>query len=205
MSSGRCSTQPGSGKLLPEFLISAPGHQTVLGHDQCGDAGCSSVHGQHAHGTSVVPCEVGVLTGGGDCPGLNAVIRALVRRGTAEFGYEFVGFPRRVARGRSKATPCPWMYRRYGGSCRGAGRSSARRAPTPWPRARRAGGRSGVERIKDNLSGLGVDALVVIGGEDTLGVATRPARGRPPSGRGAEDHRQRPGRHGLHVRLRHPR
>src|SRR5258707_15880517 len=36
--------------------------------------------------------RVGVLTGGGDSPGLNAVIRALVRRGTAEFGYEFVGF-----------------------------------------------------------------------------------------------------------------
>ncbi len=36
--------------------------------------------------------RVGVLTGGGDCPGLNAVIRAVVRRGVKEFGYEFVGF-----------------------------------------------------------------------------------------------------------------
>ena len=36
--------------------------------------------------------RVGVLTGGGDCPGLNAVIRALVRRGTQEYGYEFTGF-----------------------------------------------------------------------------------------------------------------
>ena len=36
--------------------------------------------------------RVGVLTGGGDCPGLNAVIRAVVRRGIKEYGYEFVGF-----------------------------------------------------------------------------------------------------------------
>ena len=36
--------------------------------------------------------RVGVLTGGGDCPGLNAVIRAIVRRGVKEFGYEFIGF-----------------------------------------------------------------------------------------------------------------
>ncbi len=36
--------------------------------------------------------RVGVLTGGGDCPGLNAVIRAVVRKGVTEYGYEFVGF-----------------------------------------------------------------------------------------------------------------
>ena len=36
--------------------------------------------------------RVGVLTGGGDCPGLNAVIRAIVRKGVTEYGFEFVGF-----------------------------------------------------------------------------------------------------------------
>ena len=36
--------------------------------------------------------RIGVLTGGGDCPGLNAVIRAVVRKGVKEYGYEFVGF-----------------------------------------------------------------------------------------------------------------
>ena len=36
--------------------------------------------------------RVGVLTGGGDCPGLNAVIRAVVRKGVQTYGYEFVGF-----------------------------------------------------------------------------------------------------------------
>ena len=36
--------------------------------------------------------RIGVLTGGGDCPGLNAVIRAVVRKGVTEYGHEFVGF-----------------------------------------------------------------------------------------------------------------
>ena len=36
--------------------------------------------------------RIGVLTGGGDCPGLNAVIRAIVRKGVKEYGYEFIGF-----------------------------------------------------------------------------------------------------------------
>ena len=36
--------------------------------------------------------RIGVLTGGGDCPGLNAVIRAVVRKGAKEYGYEFIGF-----------------------------------------------------------------------------------------------------------------
>ncbi|MFY8212299.1 MAG: 6-phosphofructokinase, partial [Candidatus Nanopelagicus sp.] len=36
--------------------------------------------------------RIGVLTGGGDCPGLNAVIRAVVRKGVKEYGYEFIGF-----------------------------------------------------------------------------------------------------------------
>src|SRR5262252_1397410 len=36
--------------------------------------------------------RIGVLTGGGDCPGLNAVIRAVVRKGVTTFGHEFVGF-----------------------------------------------------------------------------------------------------------------
>ena len=40
----------------------------------------------------VVAMRVGVLTGGGDCPGLNAVIRAVVRKGVQEYGLEFVGF-----------------------------------------------------------------------------------------------------------------
>src|SRR5437764_4630752 len=41
---------------------------------------------------SVAPVKVGVLTGGGDCPGLNAVIRAVVRKGERVYGDELIGF-----------------------------------------------------------------------------------------------------------------
>jgi 6-phosphofructokinase 1 len=47
--------------------------------------------------------RIGVLTGGGDCPGLNAVIRAAVRKGSKEYGHEFVGF--RYGGAPSRASP----------------------------------------------------------------------------------------------------
>ena len=114
--------------------------------------------------------RVGVLTGGGDCPGLNAVIRALVRRGIQEFGLEFVGF-RDGWRGPVEADTVPLDVNAVrgilprGGTILGSSRTNPYRENGP--------GRTGVERIKDNLAGLGVDALVAIGGEDTLGVAAR--------------------------------
>jgi 6-phosphofructokinase 1 len=114
--------------------------------------------------------RVGVLTGGGDCPGLNAVIRAIVRRGIQEYGLEFVGF-RDGWRGPLEADTVPLDVSAVrgilprGGTILGSSRTNPFKDSGP--------GRSGVERIKDNLSGLGVDALVVIGGEDTLGVAGR--------------------------------
>jgi phosphofructokinase-like protein len=112
---------------------------------------------------------VGVLTGGGDCPGLNAVIRAVVRRGVQEFGLEFVGF-RDGWRGPLEGDTVPLDVQAVrgilprGGTILGSSRTNPLKQAT-------AGGRNGVERIKDNLAGLGVDALIVIGGEDTLGVA----------------------------------
>src|SRR5215470_17295459 len=114
--------------------------------------------------------RVGVLTGGGDCPGLNAVIRALVRRGIQDFGLEFVGF-RDGWRGPMEADTVPLDVSAVrgilprGGTILGSSRTN--------PYRENGSGRSGIERIKDNLAGLGVDALIAIGGEDTLGVATR--------------------------------
>src|SRR3984957_18672220 len=116
--------------------------------------------------------RVGVLTGGGDCPGLNAVIRALVRRGTAEFGYEFVGF-RDGWRGPLEGDTVPLDVQAVRGILPRGGTILGSSRTNPLAESAASGGRSGVERIKDNLSGLGVDALVVTGGEDTLGVATR--------------------------------
>jgi phosphofructokinase-like protein len=116
--------------------------------------------------------RVGVLTGGGDCPGLNAVIRALVRRGTPEFGYEFVGF-RDGWRGPLEGDTVPLDVQAVRGILPRGGTILGSSRTNPLGESAAAGGRSGVDRIKDNLAGLGVDALVAIGGEDTLGVATR--------------------------------
>ncbi|WP_030145033.1 6-phosphofructokinase [Spirillospora albida] len=108
--------------------------------------------------------RVGVLTGGGDCPGLNAVIRAVVRKGVQVYGYEFVGF-RSGWRGPLEGDTIALDVQAVrgilprGGTILGSSRTNPIKVE------------GGVERIKDNLAGLGVDALIAIGGEDTLGVA----------------------------------
>src|SRR5262245_1032825 len=122
-------------------------------------------------GTNVAPMRVGVLTGGGDCPGLNAVMRALVRRGTQEYGYEFTGF-RDGWRGPLEGDTIPLDVQAVRGILPRGGTILGTSRTNPLADTAAAGGRSGVDRIKDNLAGLGVDALVAIGGEDTLGAAT---------------------------------
>jgi phosphofructokinase-like protein len=110
--------------------------------------------------------RVGVLTGGGDCPGLNAVIRAVVRKGVATYGFEFVGF-RDGWRGPLENVTTPLGVGEVrgilprGGTVLGSSRTNPFKID------------GGVERIKENLASNGVDALVAIGGEDTLGVATK--------------------------------
>ncbi len=110
--------------------------------------------------------RVGVLTGGGDCPGLNAVIRAVVRKGVKQHGFEFVGF-RDGWKGPMEGITMPLGIEQCrgilprGGTILGSSRTNPFKVD------------DGVQRIKDNLAGGGVDALVAIGGEDTLGVATK--------------------------------
>src|SRR6266516_4552167 len=115
--------------------------------------------------------RVGVLTGGGDCPGLNAVIRALVRRGAQEYGYEFTGF-RDGWRGPLEGDTIPLDVQAVRGILPRGGTILGTSRTHPLAESASSDGRSGAQRIKDNLAGLGVDALVTIGGEDTLGVAT---------------------------------
>jgi ATP-dependent phosphofructokinase / diphosphate-dependent phosphofructokinase len=110
--------------------------------------------------------RVGVLTGGGDCPGLNAVIRAVVRKGVRSHGFEFVGY-RDGWRGPLEGVTmelgieqCRGILPR-GGTILGSSRTNPFKID------------NGVEKIKENLANDGVDALVAIGGEDTLGVATQ--------------------------------
>src|SRR6516162_2993415 len=126
--------------------------------------------------------RIGVLTGGGDCPGLNAVIRALVRRGIPEYGYEFLGF-RDGWRGPLEGDTIPLDIQAVRGILPRGGTILGSSRTNPFADSAAPGGRSGLERIKANLTGLGVDALVAVGGEDTLGVAaTLHAEGVPVVG-----------------------
>jgi len=110
--------------------------------------------------------RIGILTGGGDCPGLNAVIRAAVRKGVGEYGHEFVGF-RDGWRGTLEGATMPLDVRAVRGILPRGGTilGSSRTNPIKIER--------GVETIAGNLRDAGVDALIAIGGEDTLGVAAR--------------------------------
>ena len=110
--------------------------------------------------------RLGVLTGGGDCPGLNAVIRAIVRKGVASYGHEFVGY-RDGWRGplegdwRPLGVPEVRGILPRGGTILGSSRTN------PFKEE------SGPERIAATLERDGVDGLIAIGGEDTLGAARR--------------------------------
>jgi 6-phosphofructokinase 1 len=110
--------------------------------------------------------RVGVLTGGGDCPGLNAVIRAVVRKGVTEYGYDFVGF-QNGWRGplenltRPLDIPAVRGILPRGGTILGSSRTNPFKIE------------GGFETITKNLAEQGVDALIAIGGEDTLGVAAQ--------------------------------
>jgi 6-phosphofructokinase 1 len=109
--------------------------------------------------------RVGVLTGGGDCPGLNAVLRAIVRRGSTEYDAEVVGF-RDGWRGALENDIRPLGVADVRGILPRGGTiiGSSRTNPLSVD--------GGLERIQAHLKDNGVDALIAIGGEDTLGVAT---------------------------------
>jgi ATP-dependent phosphofructokinase / diphosphate-dependent phosphofructokinase len=108
--------------------------------------------------------RIGVLTGGGDCPGLNAVIRAVVRKGEQVYGDEFVGFrdgwkgPLEGLTMELNVERCRGILPR-GGTILGSSRTNPYKVE------------GGVEKVKTTMTSLGVDALIAIGGEDTLGVA----------------------------------
>jgi len=110
--------------------------------------------------------RIGVLTGGGDCPGLNAVIRAVVRKGVGVYGHEFVGY-RDGWRGPLEQLSQPLGIAEVRGILPRGGTILGSSRTNPFKIE------GGVARIRENLHAGGVDALVAIGGEDTLGVATK--------------------------------
>ena len=105
--------------------------------------------------------RVGVLTGGGDCPGLNAVIRAIVRKAERHYGDSVIGFLdgwRGVLEGEFIEVDVEYMRGTLprGGTVLGTSRLSPRMYD------------DGIDRVRATMETAGADALIVIGGEGTL-------------------------------------
>jgi phosphofructokinase-like protein len=109
--------------------------------------------------------RAGILTGGGDCPGLNAVIRAAVRR-LHSAGWEILGI-RAGWRGLVEGKLEPLGPREVSGILPRGGTILGTSRTNPYKVE------NGVERVMGTFRDSGLDALVAIGGEDTLGVAAR--------------------------------
>ena len=110
--------------------------------------------------------RIGVLTGGGDCPGLNAVIRAVVHRSIKAYGWSVVGF-RHGWRGLLQSEVEELDLKKVsgilprGGTILGTSRTNPYQEP------------EGEARIRQELTGRGIEVLIAVGGEDTLGVAAK--------------------------------
>jgi 6-phosphofructokinase 1 len=110
--------------------------------------------------------RIGVLTGGGDCPGLNAVIRAVVRKAIDSYGDHVIGF-RDGWRGvlenayEELTIESTRGILPRGGTILGSSRTN------PYARE------DGVQRVRETITAHQLDGLIPIGGEDTLGVANR--------------------------------
>ncbi len=110
--------------------------------------------------------KVGILTGGGDAPGINAVLRAIVRKAIQDYGYETIGIKDGwlgLAQGEFIPLDLKTLIGMLpkGGSILGTSRTN------PFKSG------DGANRILKNVSEHGIDAVIAIGGEDTLGVANK--------------------------------
>lgn len=110
--------------------------------------------------------RVGILCGGGDAPGANAVIRALVRKGIQRYGYEMLGV-RDGWRGMLEGEVVPLDLNAISGILNRGGTILGTSRTNPFK------GEGGAQKILENVRKLALDALVVIGGDDTLGVAQK--------------------------------
>ena len=150
------------------------------GNDKAGCSTCAASHSSPPSPTynleiqTKLPIEiviqgesimrVGILTGGGDCPGLNAVIRAAVRKGIFHYGDEFIGFMEGW-RGVLEDKTMPLTIEsvsgilQLGGTILRTSRTNVRKKP------------GGIEQCIATIQRNKLDALITIGGDDTQGVA----------------------------------
>jgi ATP-dependent phosphofructokinase / diphosphate-dependent phosphofructokinase len=110
--------------------------------------------------------NVGILTGGGDCPGLNAVIRAVTRTCAGEHGCSITGI-HDGWKGLLTADVAPLDMRSVSGILPTGGTILGTSRTNPFKEE------GGPDQIRKNMAELGIDAVVAIGGEDTLGVALK--------------------------------
>lgn len=109
--------------------------------------------------------KAGILTGGGDCPGLNAVIRAVVKKGHT-LGYNFVGI-RDGWKGLLELSTMPVTAEAVSGILPVGGTILGTSRTNPLKRT------EDTDKVFKNIKALGLDALICIGGDDTLGVASK--------------------------------
>jgi 6-phosphofructokinase 1 len=113
----------------------------------------------------VIMARIGVLTGGGDCPGLNPVIRAVVRKSLNE-GYEIIGI-KNGWKGLIEIDTITLDLESVSGILPKGGTILGTSRTNPYKKE------GDLQKLKDNYKKLGLDALIATGGEDTLGVATK--------------------------------
>ena len=109
--------------------------------------------------------KIGILTGGGDCPGLNPVIRAVVRKAMND-GLEVIGI-RNGWKGLIENDTVPLNLDSISGILPKGGTILGTSRTNPYKKE------GGPEKVKANFKALGLHALIVVGGEDTLGVAAK--------------------------------
>jgi ATP-dependent phosphofructokinase / diphosphate-dependent phosphofructokinase len=110
--------------------------------------------------------RVGVLTGGGDCPGLNAVIRAIVRKGERSWGDEIIGFLD-AWDGVLERRTIPLTVEIMRGSLPRGGTVLGTRRGSPFDHV------GGVDQVRSTMTDMGLDAIIVIGGNGSLSVASK--------------------------------
>lgn len=111
--------------------------------------------------------KIGILTGGGDCPGLNAVIRAVVRKSIIKYNYQIIGILQGWRGLMDYGLTEELNLDKVSGIIHRGGTILKTSRTNPFKVE------DGVKRIIEKKKSLGLSAIIAVGGEDTLGVATK--------------------------------